>query len=53
MEAYYNSEGRSVSAPTVNGQQMDMFCIFKAVASLGGYESVTLNRYRQMQQAIL
>ena len=44
LDAFYNSMGKTVSVPTVDKQPLDLYGIFKTVASLGGYESVTFNR---------
>jgi hypothetical protein len=44
LEAFYNSHGKSVTPPVVGREQLDLFLIFKAVANLGGYQSVTFNR---------
>lgn len=41
---FYSSFGKTVASPIMDKQPMDLFCIFREVARLGGFESVSFNR---------
>ena len=45
LDAFYSRHGKTVSPPIVDGVLLNLEAVFRAVASRGGNEAVTLNKF--------